>query len=208
MTELRNMSKCRILRNNYVNRSPWWRSGLSGSASKASIIRESMIYQMLASATIKAIDLAVGVANRSIDLDTIISTAGSSTSTGYIANIVSAVRPSNVSDADREINSQSDSDRTEFVITQQKTQEGDLFLAVVTSGGSYTTLSACMTELRKICSNVQGFAVKFSGSASQYFVVYGILKVTQTIDYQPLDEIATELKTDYVQINPASVPKP
>jgi len=165
-----------------------------------------MIYQMLNSAVVKSLDLAIAVLRKNADLDTVINTTGDAVTTGFCFNIVSDRRPSNVADSDRNIVSLGDFDVTEFVKTQQKTQKGHFFASVVTAGSApANSLANVAQELRKICDNVQVMQLKFSGSTAIKYFAYGFLKVTQTIDYEPLTELNASLLTDYVQIDPADL---
>lgn len=145
-----------------------------------------------------SLDLASSILLGEIDTDT-------STVTGAcILSIDTEFIPSN-SNMIKIIQSYSDFDKNVFIKTADKFDKGNLLLSVIPS--ATLSLSNSLTEFRKICSDVTGIQVIVNQSgavttSNTFIVVYGFLKETQTLDYNPADEINPALLVDFTMLNP------
>lgn len=112
--------------------------------------------------------------------------------------------PSN-SENDRIIHEMDDTDKEVYFNTADKVVKGDLFASVISNQSIPTVLS----EIRKVCSDVKVISFRIPSINSPdpaeifynlYHFAYGILKETQTDDYNPLDQLSVFMKTDYTLV--------
>lgn len=144
-----------------------------------------------------AVHILNGLLSGNVELYPIQSASGN----GLI--VIDTVRfPTNgVVDTDFEYLSKSDEDTDLYVSVEDKVVSGNLFLTVVDG----TDMDINLNEIRKVCSNVESRKYMFAGSSGSknLSVVFGVLKETQTQDYNPLDKIGADYKRDYVMMSPA-----
>lgn len=119
-----------------------------------------------------------------------------------ILSIDSDIYPSN-SSASITKRLESDFDTNMFIKTSDKFDKGNLLLSLVPV--SSISRSNALIEFRKICSDVIALDFvcnSFTSTTVSYICVFGYLKETQTLDYNPADEINPVLLADFTMLNP------
>lgn len=149
-----------------------------------------------------------GVVNASLDIASclLLGEIDSDSAIGSTASYLTLdteIIPSN-SSLIRIINTTTDFDKNVFIKSADKFDKGNLLVSLVPHATLGTGSS--LTDFRKICYDVSVSLVSFQQSAStsltNYTLVYGFLKETQTLDYNPADEINPLLLNDFTMLNP------